>query len=264
MAIDWLRYTNQGATRNQELSPQLIDALGFLNDLGVTMEVFSGGQPAKGSGGNRVGSTRHDHGNAADVFFHKDGRRLDWANEQDRPIFGQIVSRARANGVTGFGAGDGYMEPGSMHIGFGNPAVWGAGGIGANAPDWLRSAYNSAPALPPPRTVQDRPVADFAASPEVPGSLMPTQPPAGAERPNIFAGMSPEDADNTRRLLTGADRKKSRMESMGDALKEVELMPAARISGGGGDARSTGAALMQLLANPSIAPSLMARRMGGR
>jgi hypothetical protein len=30
-----------------------------------------------------------------------------------------------------------------MHIGFGTPAVWGAGGRGSNAPDWLRQAYNS-------------------------------------------------------------------------------------------------------------------------
>jgi hypothetical protein len=26
-----------------------------------------------------------------------------------------------------------------MHIGFGSPAVWGAGGQGSNAPEWLRS-----------------------------------------------------------------------------------------------------------------------------
>lgn len=139
--MDFLRYANQGAVRNQPLAPDLAQALAFLPELGVEVEVFSGGQPAKGSGGGRVGSTRHDHGNAADVFFYKDGRRLDWSNPDDVPVFQQIVSRGKQAGLTGFGAGQGYMQPGSMHIGFGTPAVWGAGGKGANAPQWLREAY---------------------------------------------------------------------------------------------------------------------------
>ena len=139
MDPDWLRYSNAGATRNQPISPQLISAMNFLRDLGVTMDVFSGGQPS--SGPNRVGSHRHDMGNAADVMFFKDGRPLNWANAADRPTFEQIVQRARAGGVTGIGAGEGYMRPGSMHIGFGTPGVWGAGGSGANAPGWLRQAF---------------------------------------------------------------------------------------------------------------------------
>lgn len=138
---DWLRYNNQQATRNQPISKDLQSALSFLPEMGVEMEVFSGGQPAKGSGGARVGSERHDHGNSADAIFYKDGRKLDWANPDDRPIFEEIVRRGRAAGLTGFGAGDGYMTPGSMHVGFGKEAVWGAGGRGENAPPWLRSAY---------------------------------------------------------------------------------------------------------------------------
>lgn len=145
MATDWLQYANQNATRRLPLSPQLVQAMGFLPELGLSMEVFSGGQPEKGSGLARVGSVRHDHGNAADVFFSKDGRRLDWANADDRSVFQEIVKRAKAAGVTGFGAGPGYMQPGSMHIGFGSPGVWGAGGKGVNAPDWLAAAYNGTP-----------------------------------------------------------------------------------------------------------------------
>ncbi|GAA0613214.1 hypothetical protein [Paenochrobactrum glaciei] len=141
----WLRYANQGATRNLPLSPQLQTAFGgFLPQMGVSMEVFSGGQPAKGSGGSRVGSVRHDHGNAADVFFYKDGRRLDWANPNDLPIFQDIVRQGKQAGITGFGAGQGYMQPGSMHVGFGTPGVWGAGGSGKNAPSWLTEAYGGA------------------------------------------------------------------------------------------------------------------------
>ncbi|WP_160147318.1 phage tail length tape measure family protein [Methylopila sp. Yamaguchi] len=139
----WLKYANQSATRNQPLDPKLVNAFSFLPQKGIQMEVFSGGQAGIGSGGPRVGSTRHDHGNAADVFFSQNGRRLDWNNPADVPVYQDIVRQARANGVTGFGAGPGYMQPGSMHVGFGSPGVWGAGGRGANAPGWLREAYST-------------------------------------------------------------------------------------------------------------------------
>lgn len=137
----WLLYANQGAVRSQPLSRKLVNTLGsFIPEMGITMKVFSGGQPS--SGPNRTGSHRHDNGNAADVFFYKDGKRLDWASEKDRPIFEEIVRRAREAGITGIGAGHGYMQPGSMHIGFGTPAAWGAGGHSKNAPQWLVSAFN--------------------------------------------------------------------------------------------------------------------------
>ncbi|MBW6421604.1 hypothetical protein KX729_09145 [Rhizobium sp. XQZ8] len=138
---NYIVYRNQGATRNRPLDDDLVERLGYLQDMGVTMEVFSGGQPGKAEGGARVGSVRHDHGGAADAFFYKDGRKLDWSNKDDLPIFQQIVSQGKANGITGFGAGDGYMQKGSMHIGMGTPGVWGAGGKGYNAAPWLRSAY---------------------------------------------------------------------------------------------------------------------------
>jgi hypothetical protein len=139
---DWLKYNNQGATRNKPLSDKLVSAMSFLPELGVEMRVFSGGQAEKGSGGPRTGSTRHDHGHAADADFYVGGRKLDWNNPQDVPIFQEIVRRAKAAGVTGIGAGDDYMGAGRMHIGFGAPAVWGAVGKGSNAPAWLRQAYH--------------------------------------------------------------------------------------------------------------------------
>lgn len=138
---DYIRYANDGAIRSLPLSDQLTSALSFLPEMGVEMEVFSGGQAEKGSGGPRTGSTRHDHGNAADVFFYRNGRRLSWENPDDVPVLQEIVRRGKQSGVTGFGAGEGYMQPGSMHIGFGTPAVWGRGGSGDNAPEWLRQAY---------------------------------------------------------------------------------------------------------------------------
>lgn len=138
---DFIRYANQNAVRNLPLSDRMVRALSFLPEMGIEMEVFSGGQPVKGSGKPRVGSVRHDRGDAADVFFHQNGKMLDWRNPEDIPVLQEIVRRSKANGLTGFGAGPGYMRPGSMHIGFGAPAVWGDEGKGANAPNWLREAF---------------------------------------------------------------------------------------------------------------------------
>lgn len=139
---DWLKYSNTGAIRDKPLSDKLVTALSFLPELGVEMRVISGGQDAKGQGDRRTGSTRHDHGEAADADFYMNGRKLDWNNPADVPIFTEIVRRSRANGITGIGAGDDYMGAGRMHIGFGNEAVWGAGGKGENAPSWLRSSFS--------------------------------------------------------------------------------------------------------------------------
>lgn len=143
--FEWLRYSNKNATRNDPLDPALVSAMSFLPDLGVTMDVVSGGQEAAGEGGSRTGSTRHDHGKAADVDFYIGGRKLDWNNADDLPVLTKIVQTAKSRGVTGIGAGDDYMGPGRFHIGFGAPAVWGAGGKSANAPEWLRAAYGGAP-----------------------------------------------------------------------------------------------------------------------
>lgn len=146
----YIRYANQGATRNRALDEDLIKRLAYLESMGITAEVFSGGQPSAEEGGARVGSVRHDHGGAGDMhFFNSDGRKLDWANEQDRPVFEEIVRRGKQAGVTGFGAGPGYMSEGSMHVGMGKPGVWGAGGKGDNAPAWLKAAYNGAPSGKP-------------------------------------------------------------------------------------------------------------------
>ena len=139
---DWLEYANQSATRNKPISGELKNAMSFLGDMGVKMKVISGGQDAKGEGSRRTGSTRHDHGGAADADFYKDGRKLDWNNPDDLPIFQEIAKKARSRGVTGIGAGDDYMGAGRRHLGFGKEAAWGAGGKGENAPAWLSAALN--------------------------------------------------------------------------------------------------------------------------
>ena len=135
-----MSYSNQGATRNDPLSDDLIRGMSFLGEMGIRMDVVSGGQESN-KAGEGTGSTRHNHGNAADVDFYMGDRRLNWNNAEDRKIFEEITRRAVDNGVTGIGAGDDYMGAGRMHVGFGTPGVWGAGGKGANAPEWLRAAY---------------------------------------------------------------------------------------------------------------------------
>lgn len=142
---EWLKYSNQSATRNDPLHPALIEAMSFLGSMGITMDVISGGQESN-KPGEGTGSTRHNHGQSADVDFYKDGRKLDWNNPGDLPILQQIVRTAKSRGITGIGAGDDYMGPGRFHVGFGAPAVWGAGGKRANAPTWLVEAYDGAPA----------------------------------------------------------------------------------------------------------------------
>lgn len=143
----WLNHANMTAQRKLPLHPDLIRAMDFLPEMGVTMEVFSGGQPGRQARelpvAPRLGSRRHDDGKAADVFLHKDGRRLDWSRPDDLPIFSDIIRRAKARGVTGFGAGPGYMQPGSLHLGFGAPAIWGANGRHADAPHWLVEAFGA-------------------------------------------------------------------------------------------------------------------------
>lgn len=228
MTPDWLTYANQGATRNLPLDPKLVEALSFLGEMGLGMEVFSGGQPAKGSGGARVGSTRHDLGHAADVFFRQGDRRLNWANEQDLPIIQDIVRKARAAGVTGIGAGEGYMQPGSMHIGFGSPSVWGAGGRGENAPAWLKQAYYGG-ALDARQQPQGRQYALDQAPASISGIGSPlaeyavasAAPPAGpVEAAGGGAGSEATQTPPTLPAAPAAAKKKNFWELLGEGISE--------------------------------------------
>lgn len=111
---------------------------------GVTgIRVISGGQPGKGESGPRKGSIRHDHGGAADIQLLVGDRVLEFTNPADRPVFESFVRNAAALGATGIGAGVGYMGPRTIHVGFGAPGTWGAGGRSATAPAWLTAAWKA-------------------------------------------------------------------------------------------------------------------------
>lgn len=69
---NWVTLSNQGAVRNlpiaEQIQKNLQAAIQQVYGPGYRAQVYSGGQPALGSGGARVGSTRHDGGLAADLY----------------------------------------------------------------------------------------------------------------------------------------------------------------------------------------------------
>jgi len=127
-------YTNQKATRNRKVNPDLFSILDKVSkEFGMDFEIYSGGQPAKGSGGKRVGAENHDdHGNgggAADITFKKNGKAFDL--ESDPQVKEAITRRMREEGINEFGYGKGYNQgTTSMHVGNSKPngplRVWGA------------------------------------------------------------------------------------------------------------------------------------------
>jgi Phage tail lysozyme len=76
-----IEMANSGKTRDkpitEQLNQQLQDAVAAVYGPGYKAQVYSGGQDGIGEGGKRTGSTRHDHGNAADVYIiGPDGKRV--------------------------------------------------------------------------------------------------------------------------------------------------------------------------------------------
>ncbi len=265
---NYLRYANQGATRNQPLSDELVRALAYLEPMGITAEVFSGGQPS--SGPNRVGSHRHDHGQSGDIRFYKDGKPISWANEADLPLFREIVSKGKAAGITGFGAGPGYMGEGTMHIGFGSPSVWGAGGKGANAPAWLREAFNGGGGQETKLGGVAAPPDPYASMPDGPKGQETYAPPQEPQGDSLLAGIQAPMQEAGQGILGEAgmnylmseDRQgKSRFEKSMALLARTPNAPEPNM-GGMGDARASGDALLKVLMGPTYADMMKKRRLG--
>ena len=116
---------------------------------GVEVEIGSGGQmsieEARAQGARQVGkkwilpngqevrtgSTRHDDGGAADLKLYvrdpntNQRRVLDMSNPADAAKMEEFTRQTVRAGVTGVGAGPGYMGNQTLHIGGGTPASWG-------------------------------------------------------------------------------------------------------------------------------------------
>lgn len=146
------------AIRNQPISAELLRVLeAAAQKAGVTaVRIVSGGQDALGEGNRRTGSTRHDHGRAADLQCVIDDRTLTFTDQQADPGILTFVTAAAAAGATGIGAGVAYMGNRTIHVGFGTSVndhrrlTWGAGGRSANAPQWLRDAAGAGWKSPEP------------------------------------------------------------------------------------------------------------------
>jgi GH24 family phage-related lysozyme (muramidase) len=78
-----------------------------------------------------------------DLYDATTGKKLDVRNPADLEKMKTYVRAAAAAGATGIGFGkDGsYMGFSRMHVGLGEPVVWGAKGRRVNAPDWLVKAW---------------------------------------------------------------------------------------------------------------------------
>ena len=119
------------------------------SETGVDIQVRSGGQDST-TGKPSGASDRHTNGHAADVALYTgtgaNRRRLSSARAEDLPIIHAVFESARKQGVTGFGAGNGYMGDNVFHLdnaakyGHGTVAVWGGyAKKNATAPQWLQT-----------------------------------------------------------------------------------------------------------------------------
>jgi peptidoglycan hydrolase-like protein with peptidoglycan-binding domain len=118
----------QSGIRNQRISAELEDVISkAAEDVGVDVVIRSGGQMSRreaesagattwtNSSGQtvwrlngrdvRIGSTRHDNGNAADMDVYSGGAQV----ALDTPLMNSFVTALVANGAKGGGGGHGYM-----------------------------------------------------------------------------------------------------------------------------------------------------------
>lgn len=149
-----------GKIRDMPISPELEDILDrAAAAAGIDrVWVYSGGQP--GSHGRRTGSTRHEHGRAADLQLFVGGAALKFTNASAPAPVRSFITECARLGATGIGAATDYMGPHGIHVGFGltpedhTRIVWGKEGRSANAPEWLRAAagagWNKAAPRPAP------------------------------------------------------------------------------------------------------------------
>ena len=129
-------YDLEGKTRDNPPNPELMDKVSNVAstlgpDIGVV--VTSAGQPAAGEG-PRVGSARHDHGNAVDFYLTRNGEQVTPA--QDPELYKNFIQQS-----SGSFPGIGHYEWG-LHVGGGQPAFWGPDKTSSSADPEFLEAYN--------------------------------------------------------------------------------------------------------------------------
>lgn len=146
--IGIVRMTNGSATRNLPLTntmmTKLQQAVGAVFGSGAVASVYSGGQPAKGSGGNRVGSVRHDLGRAADLTITANGAQVglagmerlgQWWLARRFGSAGVGMQSGRAIHLDEWGSSTGPALAGGMG------PYWTYGGAGANTRTILQRGH---------------------------------------------------------------------------------------------------------------------------
>lgn len=160
------------ATRNKPIAPELKQVLEKAAAAGgiEVIVITSGGQDPPGRGSRRTGSTRHDHGRAADLQCVVNGKTLSFTDEDAPAAILAFVTAAAAAGANGIGAGVGYMGNRTIHVGFGKTPedherlTWGARGQSAAAPRWLREAAQAGWSAATPGAIRPQPAARGASS----------------------------------------------------------------------------------------------------
>lgn len=110
-----VQYANSGAVRRQPVQPDLEAnigmAVGAVYGPGYQAKIYSGGQPNRAdpkTGGKRVGSVRHDGGNAADIhIYDPEGNRVQGA------ALAPLAQFWRASNIGGVGL---EMRGGGIHL----------------------------------------------------------------------------------------------------------------------------------------------------
>lgn len=107
----------QGKIRDKPVQTWVKDGLAraaAATDPRIAIKIVSGGQ----DGAQRTGSTRHDHGNAADIVLVVDGKEV--KPSENKALYAAFFRNAAANGFKGLG----HYEWG-IHVGGGAQAAWG-------------------------------------------------------------------------------------------------------------------------------------------
>lgn len=144
---------NHNGIRRMPLSAALQSTISrALNGTGLNWKSHSGGQPA--SGANRVGSHRHDNGNASDGDFvdAATGKTLNADAPADKQKIAAALARLKSAGIQGVGwdssaTGRGhYMGSSRFHLDVSGPAgVWGSSTRGDTAAAWVVNALGGVP-----------------------------------------------------------------------------------------------------------------------
>lgn len=116
-------------TRKLPLQDELTDVMDYAaqkiseeSGKNIYMKVFSGGQAEIGTAGPRTGSTEHDLGGAADVYYIErlpDGteRTLNMKNPEDKALMYRAAYHFSRAGGRSVGLESGYMGDEAMHLG---------------------------------------------------------------------------------------------------------------------------------------------------